>query len=106
MKSIRSITVAALFAVALAPATISGAQAAETYSSSLTSKFMDWCTGTGSNSETACTCTLKQLAVSVPLAALTAFLADKSGGGSGFSLSTASVATAATVTQALTACVK
>lgn len=106
MKSIRLFAAAALFSVALTPVMVSGAQAAETYSSSLTSKFMDWCTGAGSNSETACTCTLKKLAESVAPAALTSFLADKTSGGTGFSLSTATVATAATVTQALTACVK
>lgn len=82
------------------------AQALEAYSGEQTRQFMDWCTGKASNSETACTCTLKRLATTVPPAALTAFLADKSGGGSGFSMSTATVATAALVTDSLTACLK
>lgn len=93
----------ALFCLLLAAP---GARALEAYSGSQTQQFMDWCTGKAGNTETACTCTLKRLAQTVPPAALAGFLADKQGGGSGFSLSTASVATAALVTDALTACLK
>lgn len=102
MKSFR-LTVAATFIVLL---TAPGARALETYSSDLTGQFMDWCTGKAGNTETACTCTLKRLATTVPPAALTSFIADKQGGGSGFSMSTATITTAALVTDALTACVK
>lgn len=82
------------------------AQALDGYTSELTGQFMDWCTGKAGNTETACTCTIKKVAASVTPAALTTFVADKMGGGSGFSMSTATVATVAVVTQALTACVK
>ena len=102
MTIFRPLAAALVLALVLAPR----AEALESYSSDLTGQFMDWCTGKAGNTETVCTCTLKQLAQSVTPAALTSFVADKMGGGSGFSLSTATVATAATFTQALTVCVK
>ena len=97
-----------LLAAALLLTVVAGhnARALDAYPSNLTGQFMDWCTGKGGSTETACTCALKRLAQTVPPAALTSFIADKTGGGSGFSLSTATVATAALVTDALTSCVK
>jgi hypothetical protein len=102
MKTLRLLAAALLLTLAAGHS----ARALEAYPSNLTGQFMDWCTGKAGSTETACTCALKRLAQTVPAAALTTFVADKTGGGSGFSMSTATVATAALVTDALTACVK
>jgi hypothetical protein len=98
MKTLRLLAAALLLTLAAGHS----ARALEAYPSNLTGQFMDWCTGKAGSTETACTCALKRLAQTVPPAALTTFV----GGGSGFSMSTATVATAALVTDALTACVK
>jgi hypothetical protein len=78
------------------------ANALETYSEKDTQQFMDWCTGAKSASESTCSCTVKQLAQSLPATALTQFLASQGS----FSVSSAAIATGAAVTQALVSCSK
>lgn len=102
MKTLRLLAAALLLTVVAGQS----ARALDAYPSNLSGQFMDWCTGKGGSTETACTCALKRLAQTVPPAALTTFVADKTGGGSGFSMSTTTIATAALVTDALTACIK
>lgn len=84
------------------------AKALDAYSSDQQAQFIDWCTGEATNTKSTCSCALERMAVTVPPAALTSFLASESGSGgrSGFSLSTASVTTAALVTEALGQCLK
>ena len=76
------------------------ALALEAYSPQEQQQFMDWCTGAKSATESTCSCTLKNLAQTVPAAALAQFLSSQGS----FSLSTAAVTTGATVTQALLSC--
>ena len=76
------------------------AAALETYSEQDKQQFMDWCTGANSATESTCSCTVKKLAQTLPVTALTQFLASQGS----FSLSTAAVTTGAAVTQALVSC--
>jgi|GEM_PF-940097 len=80
-----------------------GARALETYSADQSQQFMDWCTGAKSATESACSCTLKSLAQTVPATTLAQFLSSQASG-SGFSFNATLVTTAATVTQALATC--
>ena len=101
MTNLRTALFAALFlGVAASPA-----QALEPYSEAQTQEFMDWCTGAKSTQPSICSCAVQRLATTVPSAALATFLQSQQGGG-GFSLSTASVTTAAVVTDALVACAR
>jgi len=77
-----------------------GSRALETYSETQTQEFMDWCTGAKSASESVCSCTLKRLAQTVPVAALAQFLNSQGQ----LSFSSAAVTTAATVTEAMVTC--
>ncbi|GAB6053608.1 hypothetical protein JCM17960_24280 [Magnetospira thiophila] len=80
------------------------AQALEaTYDAAQTAQFLDWCTGTHGASESTCSCTLKNLSMTVPSQALATYLNSQGAGGMP-SLSQGLVATAASVTQALTVC--
>ena len=76
--------------------------ALESYSDQQSQEFVSWCTGAKSVSETTCSCTVKQLAQTVPAAALAQFLSSQGS----FSLSAAAVTTGASVTQALLSCSK
>jgi len=76
------------------------AAALEAYSPQEQQQFMDWCTGAKSATESTCSCTLKQLAQTVPAAALAQFLSSQGS----FNLSSAAVTTGASVTQALLNC--
>lgn len=78
------------------------ASAVKAYTDQQTQEFVSWCTGEKSLTETACSCTVKRLAQSVPAAALAQFLSSQGS----FSLSAAAVTTGASVTQALLACNK
>ena len=99
MTSLRTVFAAlALTVVSALPA-----HALDPYSEAQTAQFTDWCTGKPATSQSVCSCAVKRLAQTVPASALAAFLADQQGGG-GFTMSTTAIATAATVTDALTAC--
>ncbi len=99
MKKIAASTaigiMALLVLIPLQPAT-----ALETYSPQEQQQFMDWCTGAKSASESTCSCTVKKVALTVPAAALSQFLASQGS----FSLSATAVSTGAAVTQALLSC--
>jgi len=95
------LTISLIFVVALilsAPRS----RALEAYTQSQTQEFMDWCTGTKSAAESVCSCTLKRLAKTVPVAALAQFLNSQGQ----LSFSSAAVTTAATVTEAMVICNK
>jgi len=74
--------------------------ALEAYSPQEQQQFMDWCTGAKSATESTCSCTVKKIALTVPAAALSQFLASQGS----FSLSATAVSTGAVVTQALLSC--
>jgi len=93
------LTIFLTFAAALI-LSASGSRALEAYSQSQTQEFMDWCTGTKSATESVCSCTLKRLAKTVPVAALAQFLSSQGQ----LSFSSAAVTTAATVTEAMVIC--
>ncbi len=100
----KAIIAATLFAASTLPAA-----ALEAYSAAEQQQFLDWCTGKRGASEGVCSCTLKQVAQTVPATALAGFLAQQAGGG-GMSFSslatTTAATTAASVTQALATCGK
>jgi len=80
-----------------------GAKALETYSADQSQQFMDWCTGAKSATESTCSCTLKNLAQTVPAATLAQFLSSQASG-TAFSFNATLATTAATVTQSLATC--
>jgi hypothetical protein len=89
--------VSVMMAVSVQPAT-----ALEAYSPQEEQQFMDWCTGAKSAAESTCSCTVKQLALTVPATTLTQFLSSQGS----FSISAAAVSTGAAVTQAMVSCSK
>jgi len=76
--------------------------ALEPYPPSVTRSFMDWCTGTKGTAEGVCSCTLKNLAQTVPAMAISRFVGSEAS----FSLSAMAVSTGSTVTDALLRCSK
>lgn len=78
------------------------ANAVESYTDAQKQEFVSWCTGEKSMTETVCSCTVKQLAQTVPANALAQYLSSQGN----FSLSATAVSTAAAVTQAMLACNK
>jgi len=99
MKKALSIS---LFALFLTFAAAPGAQALESYSAEQQQRFVDWCTGAKGASESTCSCTVKRLAQTVAPAALAMFLSNNGMP----TLSQSAIATAASVTEALTSCSK
>lgn len=91
-----------IMVIGLLVASSNSAMALEAYSDQQKQEFVSWCTGAKSASETTCSCTVKNLAQTVPTTALAQFLSSQGN----FSLSTTAITTGASVTQALLACSK
>lgn len=106
LSLLRHLTAFAFFVSSLIPL---GASALDSLSQSEQQQFLDWCTGEKKASDSVCSCTLKNVAQSVPAAALTTYISGQTSG-SGFSMTNlatqASVQTAAAVAQSLATCSK